>query len=66
MVLALFMSSSLMALTPLSDTMESEYLAHSIDGSPLLAETAMNLSIPFVDNHYGSADGTAQISHPLV
>ncbi|MGY5873452.1 MAG: FKBP-type peptidyl-prolyl cis-trans isomerase [Candidatus Thorarchaeota archaeon] len=57
MVLALFMSSSLMALTPLSDTMESEYLAHSIDGSPLLAETAMNLSIPFVDNHYGSADG---------
>lgn len=57
MILALFMSSSLMALTPLSDTMESEYLAHSIDETPLLAETMMNLSIPFVDNHYGSADG---------
>ncbi|MGY5858207.1 MAG: FKBP-type peptidyl-prolyl cis-trans isomerase [Candidatus Thorarchaeota archaeon] len=57
MLLALFLSSSLMAFSPTSDTMESEYLAHSIDNSSFLAETMRNVSIPFVDNHYGSSDG---------
>jgi len=57
LLLALFMSSSLMAFNPISDTMQAEYLAHSIDDSFLLAETTTNVSIPYVDNHYGSADG---------
>lgn len=57
MLLALFLSSSLVAFSPISDTMESEYLAHSIDNSSFLAETMTNVSIPFVDNHYGSSDG---------
>ena len=57
MLLALFLSSSLMAFSPISDTMESEYLAPSIDNSSFLAETLTNVSIPYVDNHYGSSDG---------
>ena len=57
MLLALFLSSSLVAFSPVSDTMETEYLAHSIDDKSLLAETATNVSIPYVDNHYGSSDG---------
>jgi len=57
MILALFLSSSLMALNPISDTMESEYLAHSIEDRSFLAETMPNVSIPYVDNHYGSSDG---------
>ena len=57
LLLALFMSSSLMALSPISDTVETEYLAHSIDDGSFLAETVTNVSIPYVDNHYGSSDG---------
>lgn len=57
MLLALFLSSSLVALSPISDTMESEYLAHNIEDRSFLAETMTNVSIPYVDNHYGSSDG---------
>ncbi len=57
MLLALFLSSSLVALNPISDTMESEYLAHNIEDRSFLAETMTNVSIPYVDNHYGSSDG---------
>ncbi|MGY5880119.1 MAG: FKBP-type peptidyl-prolyl cis-trans isomerase [Candidatus Thorarchaeota archaeon] len=57
LLLALFLSSSLVAFSPISDTMETEYLAHSIDNRSFLAETSINVSIPYVDNHYGSADG---------
>ncbi len=57
MLLAIFLSSSLMALSPLSNTMESEYLAHSIEDRSFLSETMTNVSIPYVDNHYGSSDG---------
>ncbi len=56
MLLALFLSSSLLALTPVSDTMESGNLVHRIDDN-YLAETITNISIPFVDDHYGSSDG---------
>ena len=57
MLLALFLSSSLVALNPISQTMESEYLVHNIEDRPFLAETMTNVSIPYVDNHYGSSDG---------
>ncbi len=42
---------------PISETLEPEYLAQSNDFGSSLAESGTNLSIPFVDNHYGSADG---------
>ena len=57
LLLALFLSSSLVAFSPISDTIDTEHLAHSIDDSSLLAETTTNVSIPYVDKHYGSADG---------
>lgn len=46
-----------MALAPISSTSESEYLAQSKGFGSTLAEARMNLSVPYVDNHYGSADG---------
>lgn len=46
-----------MAVTPISETLESEHLAQSKDFGSSLAESDSNLSIPYADNHYGSADG---------
>ena len=46
-----------MAVSPISETLEPEYLAQSEDFGSSLAESEANLSIPYVDNHYGSADG---------
>ena len=57
MLLILFLSSSLMAFTSVSDTLESNNLIHNIDNNSVLAETTTNVSIPFVDEHYGSSDG---------
>jgi len=56
-LLALFVTSSFIAFAPISDTLETEYLAQTKDFGSSLAEVEMNLSIPYVDNHYGSADG---------
>ncbi|MHA2078353.1 MAG: hypothetical protein ACW99X_12225 [Candidatus Thorarchaeota archaeon] len=57
LLVALFVTSSFMALSPISETLEPEYVAQSNDFGSTLAESEMNLSIPYVDNHYGSADG---------
>ena len=57
LLLALFVTSSFMALSPISETLEPEHVAQIKDFGPTLAESEMNLSIPYVDNHYGSADG---------
>ncbi|MFW9925576.1 MAG: hypothetical protein ACFFDM_02295, partial [Candidatus Thorarchaeota archaeon] len=57
LLLALFVSSSLMAVNPITETLEPEYLAQSNNFESYLAESEVNLSIPYVDNHYGSADG---------
>ncbi|MFW9795287.1 MAG: FKBP-type peptidyl-prolyl cis-trans isomerase, partial [Candidatus Thorarchaeota archaeon] len=46
-----------MAVSPISEPLESEYMTQSIDFESTLAESVANLSIPYVDNHYGSADG---------
>ena len=57
LLLALVVTSSYMAVTPISENLETEYLAQSKDFGSSLAESESNLSIPYVDNHYGSADG---------
>jgi hypothetical protein len=46
-----------MTVSPISETLESEYLAHNKDFGSTLAESAVNLSIPYVDNYYGFTDG---------
>lgn len=51
------MTSSFMTVSPISDTLESEYLAHNNDIGSTLAESAVNLSIPYVDDYYGITDG---------
>ena len=56
-LLGLFLSSSILAMSPISNTMESEELAQRMGDGSTLATSSMNVSIPYVDNHYGSADG---------
>lgn len=56
-LLALVVTSSILALSPISDTTENNYMVQKIDNGFALAESSMNISIPYVDNHYGSADG---------
>ena len=44
-------------MSPISNTIENREVAQRIDNGSTLAVSSMNVSIPFVDNHYGSADG---------
>ena len=44
-------------MSPISNTMESEELSQRMADGSTLATSSMNVSIPYVDNHYGSADG---------
>ncbi len=46
-----------MAITPISETLESNYLAQNKDLGSTLAESSVNLSIPYVDDYYGITDG---------
>jgi hypothetical protein len=46
-----------MAVTPISETLESEYLAQNKDFGSTLADSIRNLSIPYVDDYYGITDG---------
>lgn len=46
-----------MAVSPISETTQSEYLAQNKDFGPTLAESVVNLSIPYVDDYYGLTDG---------
>ena len=51
------MSSSLLAVSPISETLEPNYLAQNKDFGSNLAESVVNLSIPYVDDYYGTTDG---------
>jgi hypothetical protein len=51
------MSSCILSLSPVSNTIENGQVAQRIDSGSTLAASSMNVSIPYVDNHYGSADG---------
>ncbi|MFW9962343.1 MAG: FKBP-type peptidyl-prolyl cis-trans isomerase [Candidatus Sifarchaeia archaeon] len=57
LLLTLFVTSSLMAVSPISETLESGYLAQDRDFGSTLAESVVNLSIPYVDDYYGTTDG---------
>ncbi len=46
-----------MAVSPISETIETEYLAQNNDFGSTLAESIVNLSIPYVDDYYGLTDG---------
>jgi hypothetical protein len=46
-----------MAVSPISETLESRYLAQNKDFGSILAESVVNLSIPYVDDYYGITDG---------
>lgn len=51
------MTSSFMAVSPISENLGSEYLAQNKDFGSTLAESVVNLSIPYVDDYYGIIDG---------
>ena len=46
-----------MAVSPISENLESEYLAQNNDFGSTLAESVVNLTIPYVDDYYGITDG---------
>ncbi|MHA1909887.1 MAG: FKBP-type peptidyl-prolyl cis-trans isomerase, partial [Candidatus Thorarchaeota archaeon] len=56
-LLALFLTSSVMAVTPTSETIDSNIMHNDLLQSNAIAETLGDVSIPYVDTHYGSADG---------
>ena len=46
-----------MAFIPVTESWESNTVAHNGQQETTLAESSLNVSIPYVDTHYGSADG---------
>jgi hypothetical protein len=46
-----------MAVSPISEALEPNYLAQNKDFGSTLAESVVNLSIPYVDDYYGTTDG---------
>ncbi|MFW9846301.1 MAG: FKBP-type peptidyl-prolyl cis-trans isomerase [Candidatus Thorarchaeota archaeon] len=56
-ILALFLASSVLAVVPTTGTWDSDNLAHDTVQLNKVAESANTLSIPYVDKHYGAADG---------
>jgi hypothetical protein len=46
-----------MAVSPISETLGSGQLAQNMDFGSILAESVVNLSIPYVDDYYGITDG---------
>ncbi|NHJ12110.1 MAG: hypothetical protein EAX95_00455 [Candidatus Thorarchaeota archaeon] len=56
-LLALFLTSSTMALVSTPDNLAIEDVSITNRIQQSVAESANNLSIPYVDRHYGSADG---------
>jgi hypothetical protein len=57
MLLAFLMSSCIFAISPISNTIDNEQVIQRMDNESTLAASSMNVSIPYVDTHYGSADG---------
>ena len=46
-----------MAVSPISENSESKHLAQTKDFGSVIAESTANLSIPYVDDYYGTTDG---------
>ncbi|MGQ4910980.1 MAG: FKBP-type peptidyl-prolyl cis-trans isomerase [Candidatus Thorarchaeota archaeon] len=57
LLLALIVTSTIGAVAPISNTAQPEFMARSGDHGFSLAESMTNVSVPYVDRHYGSADG---------
>ena len=55
--MALFLTSSVLALVPSTGTWDSDNMAHDATQLSSVAESSNSLSIPFADRHYGAADG---------
>ncbi|MHA2311801.1 MAG: Ig-like domain-containing protein [Candidatus Thorarchaeota archaeon] len=56
-IIALFLTSSALAMVPSTGTWDSDNLAHDTTQQSLVAESSNDLRIPFEDRHYGAADG---------
>jgi hypothetical protein len=55
--MALFLTSSILAIVPSTGTWDSDNLAHDATQLSSVAESTNNLLISFADRHYGAADG---------
>jgi hypothetical protein len=57
MFLTILVVSGILSTSPISNTTENQQNAQRIDIGSTPAASSTNVSIPYVDNHYGSADG---------
>jgi hypothetical protein len=55
--MALFLTSSVLAMVPSTGTWDSDNLAHDATQLSSVAESSNTVSIAFADRHYGAADG---------
>ena len=55
--MALFLTSSVLAMAPSTGTWDSDNMAHDATQLSSVAESSNILSVSFVDRHYGAADG---------
>ncbi|MFX0054497.1 MAG: Ig-like domain-containing protein [Promethearchaeota archaeon] len=56
-IMALFLTSGVLALVPSTGTWESNNLAHDATQLSSVAESSNLISVAFADRHYGAADG---------
>ncbi len=56
-IMTLFVSSGVMAMFPITESWESNTLAQNVQQQSIVSDSMLNVSIPYVDDHYGSADG---------
>lgn len=57
LLLALLVTNSAMLLTPIADTRDQPTVISDLMRPAEVSESLLNLSIPYVDEHYGGADG---------
>ncbi|MFW9920221.1 MAG: FKBP-type peptidyl-prolyl cis-trans isomerase [Candidatus Thorarchaeota archaeon] len=57
LLLALLVTNSAMLLTPVDDTWDQATVVSYLMQPAEVSESLLNLTIPFVDDHYGNADG---------
>jgi hypothetical protein len=57
MLLTILVVGGILSMSPISNTTENQQNVQRIDNGSTLAASSTNVSIPYVDNHYGSADG---------
>ncbi len=57
MLLTLFVTGSVIAIAPITENSNSSIVTTDVSSDYKIAESLMDIAIPYIDAHYGSADG---------